>query len=37
MKLWLTILIAFTMIAPALAQDVHRDIPYASSPLKKSS
>jgi arylformamidase len=30
MKLWLPLLIAFTIISPALAQDVKRDIPYAS-------
>jgi acetyl esterase/lipase len=30
MKLWHTVFIAFTTIAPTLAQDVHRDIPYAS-------
>src|SRR5262245_27676998 len=30
MKLWLPLLIAFTTLSPALAQEVKRDIPYAS-------
>jgi acetyl esterase/lipase len=35
MQLSLTILIALTMITPALAQDVHRNIPYASPPQER--
>jgi acetyl esterase/lipase len=30
MKLWLPLLLAFTTVSPALAQEVKRDIPYAS-------